>query len=232
MIDRHKFDISSGAQERLEIYHALLLKWQKAVNLVSSSSLDDAWERHFNDSIQLAMYIDQYTLSSLRKQGSATKEEDPRFRGEDIDGGDDKYVLADLGSGAGFPGLVLAILRPELEVHLIESAGRKCEFLRTVSRETDTPITIHNERVENMAGKIRPDLITARALAGLEKLCTYCRPFTEGNPGLIMLFLKGEKLEQEIADAQKTHDFNYEILPSRTAENAGIVKISGLMNRA
>lgn len=196
-------EISKEAQEKLETYHALLIKWQKAVNLVSNNSIEKAWERHFNDSIQIGFYIPGNT-----------------------------QTLIDFGSGAGFPGLVLAITRPELEVHLIESDEKKCEFLRTVSRETNTPISIHNTRIENLdPGQIRPDIITARALASLEKLCDYCRPFAAENSALTMLFLKGEKLEEEISEAQKSYDFTYEIFQSRTEKKAGIIKISGLKNR-
>ncbi len=215
-------DVSREAQEKLEVYHALLLKWQKAINLVSNQAIENARERHFNDSIQLADFLPKENLSSLRKQGSAASKEDSRFRGKG------KLVLMDMGSGAGFPGLVLSILRSELDVHLVESDGKKCEFLRTVSRETDTPVTIHNQRIEDMAGKIRPDVMTARALASLEALCEYNLPFAEENPELVLLFLKGEKAQEEIERAQQKFSFDLAQFPSETDPKGMILRISSL----
>ncbi len=194
-------DVSRETREKLEAYHALLLKWQKAINLVSAGSLNESWERHFNDSIQLESHI-------------------PESAG----------ILADFGSGAGFPGLVLAILKPELDVHLIESDARKCEFLRTVSRETNTPVSIHNARIEDMDGQIKPDMIMARALANLEKLCGYCLPFAQENPALEMLFMKGEKASAEIEEAQQKFRFDLEQFPSQTDEAGAILRLKNLQS--
>ncbi|GJL85711.1 MAG: ribosomal RNA small subunit methyltransferase G [Micavibrio sp.] len=192
-------DVSRETREKLEAYHALLLKWQKAINLVSASSVGDAWERHFNDSIQLESHIAEST-----------------------------GILADFGSGAGFPGLVLAMLRPALDVHLVESDARKCEFLRTVSRETNTPVSIHNTRIEDMDGQIKPDMITARALANLEKLCGYCLPFAQENPALELLFMKGEKADVEIEEARQKFAFDIDQFPSQTGAAGSLLRLRNL----
>jgi 16S rRNA (guanine527-N7)-methyltransferase len=180
-------NVSREIWDKLTLYRALLDKWQNAFNLVSASTLPQAWERHFADSAQLLPHIP-----------------------------DDAKVLADLGSGAGFPGMVLAILHPELEVHLIESDEKKSQFLRTVSRETQTPVIIHNSRIENMVSQVQPDVVTARALAHLSQLLEYCLPWAANNPEMVMLFLKGEQAADEVATAKGRFKFNYKTLPSLT----------------
>lgn len=201
-------------KEKLAQYEALLLKWQKAINLVSGKSLEDIEKRHFDDSLQ---------LESLIPVGAKT--------------------LMDIGSGAGFPGMVLAMARPDLMVHLVESDARKCEFLRAVSRETNTPVEIHNVRIEKLREEPDPstsladarsaqddkiDVITARALAELEVLCGYCLPFAQENPALEMLFLKGEKAAGEIEKARQRYAFDCEEFPSRTGAGGMILRLRNL----
>lgn len=187
--------VSSETLQQLEHYHGLLLKWQRAINLVSSKTLSQAWERHFVDSAQLLPLIPNHMK-----------------------------IIADLGSGAGFPGLVLAILNPHFEVCLIESDSKKCEFLRTVSRETTRTIRIFNERVENCQNSIQPGLVTARALAPVKDLLGYCQPWAQSNPDLQMLFLKGESVEKEIEEAQSLYKFTYELFPSETDPQGKILR--------
>ncbi|HOO82625.1 MAG TPA: 16S rRNA (guanine(527)-N(7))-methyltransferase RsmG [Alphaproteobacteria bacterium] len=191
-----QINVSRESMEKLEIYHALLLKWQKAVNLVSPKTLDEAWQRHFADSAQLA--------------GCVSRE---------------SSVLVDLGSGAGFPGLVLAIIRSELDVHLVESDERKCQFLRTVSRETNVDITVHNARIESVKLGVIPDIVSARALADLKMLLDYCGPWIAVNPQLECLFMKGAKARDEIIQAREFYDFECEVLPSKTDPAASILSL-------
>jgi 16S rRNA (guanine527-N7)-methyltransferase len=181
-------NVSHETWERLLLYKELLIKWQKAINLVSPNSLPNAWERHFVDSAQITAHLPP-----------------------------EAKIVVDMGSGAGFPGLVLAIMNPEIEVHLIESDEKKTQFLRTVSRETQTPVIIHTSRIENMVGQVRPDLVTARALASLSQLLDYCMPWARDNPDLKMLFLKGEMAADEIAAAKNRFKFHYKTIPSLTA---------------
>lgn len=188
-------NVSRETISRLQIYHDLLVKWQKAINLVSSKTIEDVWLRHFTDSAQLAAHL---------RQGAQ---------------------VADLGSGAGFPGMVLAIMRPDLKMILIESDNRKSEFLKNVSRETKTPVTIYNDRVEKILGVngVNPDVITARAFAPLS---TILAMIPENCQGTDLLLLKGKTALDEVAEAAKSFDFEYSDMPSRTDNDAKILKIS------
>ena len=192
-------NVSRETLVKLRKYHDILLKWQRAVNLVSPKTIPEAWQRHFEDSAQIAQFLP------------------PQAK-----------TLLDLGSGAGFPGLVLAILRPDMDVHLVESDEKKCQFLRNVSRETLTPVTIHNCRIENLEAGIIPDIITARALADLAALLGYALPYAEKNPALVLLFSKGEKADAEIAMAQESFSFEITTHPSLTHDGAQILEIWNL----
>jgi 16S rRNA (guanine527-N7)-methyltransferase len=130
-------------------------------------------------------------------------------------------VLIDLGSGAGFPGLVLAILGVP-EVHLIESDARKCAFLREAARVTGTPVAIHAGRIEAMA-PLPADVITARALAPLPKLLDIAAPFLQ--PHSICVFLKGKTAAEELRQARRQWQMKEEILPSRTDPAASILAL-------
>lgn len=187
------FDITPDQADKLCTYNALLHKWQKAINLVSRHTLSDSWLRHFVDSAQLAPLVQSYIDST-----SIVK---PR--------------LYDIGSGAGFPAVVLAMLCKNLDVHVIESDSKKCSFLRTVSRETSTQLTIHNERIEDVifegADKevLRCDIVTARALASLEDLLHYIAPLSDSNPDLRLFLPKGQKSQEEIDLALKSYKFDF-----------------------
>ena len=198
-----RFDCSAEALERLRVYHALLVKWQKAINLVSGSTLPDAWARHFADSAQMAAHL---------PAGIKT--------------------IADLGSGAGFPGLVIAIMRPDLDMHLVESDERKAQFLKTVSRETGVKVAVHAQRIEDVTGAINPDCVTARALASLNELFVYCQGWAVANSALQMLFLKGQGAETEVEAARKNYDFNVTTHPSLTQKEARLLQISDLKLRS
>lgn len=189
--DFQKFTgVSRETLARLEIYAAMLEKWQKAINLVGPATLPDLWRRHMLDSAQLFPLIP----SEARR-------------------------LADLGSGAGFPGLVLAIMGAP-DVQLIESDQRKCTFLDAVARETGTRITIHRKRLEDCAG-LNADVITARALAPLDKLLNYARPLA--SKSAICLFLKGQTADTELTEAKSVWYIEGEIQPSATHSDASIL---------
>ena len=192
-------DVSRESLEKLEIYHALLLKWQKAINLISNKTIDEAWIRHFADTVQIESNVPRETK-----------------------------ILVDLGSGAGFPGLILAILRPELDAHLIESDERKCEFLRTVSRETNVDVTVHISRIEDAYNLISPDIVTARALADLTTLLNYTQPWVEQNPALQCVFLKGAQADEELALAQEVFNFEQQKIASRTDPQGCILKLRNI----
>jgi 16S rRNA (guanine527-N7)-methyltransferase len=194
------FDVSRETLERLETYAALLERWQRVQNLVAPNTLAQVWQRHFADSAQLLALA-------------------PQAR---------KWV--DIGTGAGFPGLVIAILlanRPECGVHLIESNARKCAFLGEVARETEATVTIHNVRVESLdatSPAAGADVVTARALAPLERLIGYAAPLF--GPATRGLFLKGRQAGEEIEAARKAWTFRTRLFPSLTEAGGTIVEIT------
>ena len=194
------FPLSDDVYSKVEIYHDLLVKWQKAINLVSPKTIPESWHRHFIDSAQMSRFIPEGIK-----------------------------IYADLGCGGGYPGLVLAIMHPELDVHLVESDERKGQFMRTVIRETAiTNATVHTSRIENITQNFVPDFITARALASLEKLFVYCMPWVDQNNELQFCFMKGIRAEEEIAQAQLSYDFDFELTPSITDPNAQIIAVKNL----
>lgn len=187
---------------RLEIYAALLAKWQPAINLVGRDTLPDLWRRHMLDSAQLAEHI-----PAVGSDGEA-------------------LTIADLGSGAGFPGLVLAIMAGDAgrrwQLHLVESDARKCAFLATVARETKTEVKIHTARIEKLAA-FPADIVTARALAPLDVLLGYAEPFLM--PSSHCLFLKGAAAADELTAAAKSWKMAVEQLPSRSGPAGNLLHI-------
>lgn len=188
--DKASFDVSRETFARLELYAGLLEKWQNSINLVSKSSLSDMWQRHFLDSAQL------YPL--VKEKGGA---------------------LADIGSGAGFPGLVLGILGVK-DVHLIESDIRKAVFLREVARACDAPVKVHACRIEESPVQDAA-IVTARALAGLPQLLDYAAPLLK--EGGFCVFLKGQTAEEEIAAAQEKWKFSIKKQQSITGDNGAVL---------
>lgn len=188
--------VSRETLDRLRAYWALVEKWQPRVNLVGPSTLADPWRRHMLDSAQLAPLVPEGTAH-----------------------------LIDLGSGAGFPGLVLAILGVAERITLIESDQRKAVFLREAARITEAPATVVADRIERAA--VPPaDIITARALAPLDKLVQYARRFA--GPHTRALFLKGQDVEAELTAATRDSIVRVDSVPSQTAPGASILVLEGL----
>lgn len=198
--ERHGFFVSRETLDKLETYNELLRKWQKAINLVGPTTIDDAAERHFFDSAQMFRYIP-----------------------------DIEVTLADLGSGAGFPGLVLAMLGVK-NVHLVESDIRKATFLREVSRETSTPVTIHDKRIEDT---VIPDLdvVTARALAPLQDLLGHIDRLRTPNRPIYAVLAKGLQHGEEIDKARQVWDFVLEVFPSESDMSGKILRIKDLVKK-
>lgn len=192
------FGVSRETLDRLAAYEALLRKWNPAINLVARSTLDDVWERHFADSAQLFALLPEGTR-----------------------------VLVDLGSGAGFPGLVLAILGVP-EVHLIESDGRKAAFLREVARVTGAPATVHAQRAEQ-ADAPPADAVSARALADLSALLPLAARFLR--PGGVCLFPKGRTAADELTRARDSWTMRVEEFPSRTDPSGALLRLSEIAPR-
>jgi 16S rRNA (guanine527-N7)-methyltransferase len=162
--------VSRETLARLEAYAELLVRWSVRINLVGVNTLDDLWRRHFLDSAQLLAHVPEGTQS-----------------------------LIDLGSGAGFPGLVLAISGVP-GVELIEADARKCTFLREVARLAAAPVTIRNARIETVPAHV-VDVVTGRGCAPLDRLLGLAQPFI--GPDTLCLFPKGERANQELTAAQQ-----------------------------
>lgn len=185
-----------------QAWQALLFKWNRKINLVSPTALDDFWRRHALDSWQVWPHVP-----------------------------DEAQNFIDLGSGAGFPGLAMAMgckTKGSGHVTLVESAGKKTSFLRTVIRELGLPATASSERAETLPSKPY-DVITARAFAPLPRLFAYAQPFW--GEGTIGLFLKGEAAQEELTQASKTWTYNVEKVPSLSDSAGCLLKITELKPR-
>lgn len=187
--------VSRETAARLEAYLELLRRWQARINLVSEASLADAWRRHVLDSAQLASLIGY-----------------PNGR------------LYDIGSGAGFPGLVLAIMG-FTDVHLVESDQRKSVFLREVARITGTKIEIHAVRVEKLSPK-DADFVTARGCAALSKLLDLATPLLKASG--VCFFLKGQSVEAELTAARKAWTMRIQRFPSKSDPMGVILRLEDI----
>src|SRR5690349_16933380 len=166
--------VSRETLAHLKLYASMLVDWNQRHNLVSKSSLEDLWRRHFFDSAQLATAIPEMAAS-----------------------------LVDLGSGAGFPGLVLAELlrdRPGFRTVLYEATGKKCQFLEEVKTRLSLRVEVQNRRIEGEKPEVF-DLVTARALSALPVLLPYAQRFW--GKDTLGLFLKGQNVEGELTEARK-----------------------------
>lgn len=192
-------NVSRETLGRLTVYAELLEKWQKAINLVGKSTLPDLWRRHM---------LDSHQLLALAGRGEG--------------------CWLDLGSGAGFPALVIAICG-DFDVHAIESDQRKCLFMSNVSRETSADLTVHRGRIEEIA-PFRADVISARALAPLDKLLELAAPFSHA--GTEFLLLKGQDVDEELTKASKCWIMEVQKHRSVTSEDGSILKITDLRRRS
>ncbi len=218
------FGVSRETIERLRIYEQVLVKWQKSINLIAPSTLGTVWHRHFADSAQLVPIAREH---ARRHPGSVGEE----FR-----------HWVDLGSGAGFPGLVVAALLAELgpgeawRVTLVESDTRKAAFLAEAARQMGISpgklVEILPRRIELAATQIsvgQTRIVSARALAPLVELLHLARPlFREGTLGL---FLKGKEVDAELSEARKRFEFGVDLVPSLTGPTGRIVIVSSLRSR-
>ncbi len=185
-------DVPRETQEKLDCYVQLLIKWQARINLISSKTLPEIWHRHILDSAQLVSYLPN-TPS----------------------------VILDMGSGAGLPGVILAILTHH-QLHLVESDSRKIAFMRTALRETGTSAILHEQRMETVPA-LRPDIITARALAPLSQLITLASG--QHHEKIEYLFLKGREAKQELTALPACPKMEAECLPSMTDSQASIIRL-------
>jgi len=195
-----KYNVSRETIAKLKTYESSLVEWQNKFNLVSKSSLETAWNRHFLDSVQLWEYIPENARTML-----------------------------DFGSGAGFPGMVLAIIaaekQKELKISLVESIRKKTLYLKAVKELSGVSVNIINDRIENLSPQVA-DVITSRAMSKLENLFAYAYRFT--NKNTVMIFPKGKSYSEEIKEAQKKWRFNCEIKDNLFDNEGKILVINNL----
>ncbi len=181
----------------LELFRGLLAEWNEKMNLVGPSALEAFWGRHAYDSAQLLRLAP------------------------------DALTWADLGAGAGFPGLVLAILlkgHGGAKVHLVESMAKRCRFLAAVVEQLALPASIHNARAESLS--LTVDIVTARACAPMPRLLEFAWPYLR--KGATGLFLKGQDVESELVDATRCWDFDWDLMESLSDASGRIVRVKGL----
>ena len=187
---------SASQMADLERFRALLTEWNERMNLVGPSALEAFWPRHAYDSAQL------FELSDGAK------------------------TWADLGAGAGFPGVILAILlkdTPGARVHLVESMVKRAGFLNAVVAELALPAEVHNARAESLDMTV--DIVTARACAPMPRLLQFARPYLRR--GAVGLFLKGQDIETELAQTPKIKSYKVRLLQSRSDPSGRIVRVEG-----
>ncbi|SED60803.1 16S rRNA (guanine(527)-N(7))-methyltransferase RsmG [Bradyrhizobium erythrophlei] len=196
--------VSRETEARLDRYVALLLEWQAKTNLVAPSTLANLWTRHVSDSLQLL------SLAPSAKS------------------------WVDLGSGGGFPGVVVACASaetPGARIHLVERIAKKAAFLREAIRVTASPGTVHladiGDTVDRIAGPI--DCVTARALAPLHQLIGFAEPWVK--KGAKALFLKGQDVETELTEATKYWIIEPKLHSSRTGGQGWIVELGSIERR-
>lgn len=198
-----KYNVSRETFEKLKSYNQTLVEWQKKFNLVSKSSMENAWSRHFEDSAQLFEYIPENAKS-----------------------------LIDFGSGAGFPAMVIAIIAgektPYLNVVMVESIRKKTLFLNAVANVTKTPVTIINDRIENIPLQ-NFDVITSRAMASLKELLEYAYKFCHKNT--VCIFPKGKKYASELSEAHKFWRFKCRVVQSIVSEEGKILIINNISKK-
>ncbi len=194
-------DVSRETFIRLQRYHDLLLQWSKTHNLIGPKEREQVWERHIADSLQIWPFVKHANC------------------------------VLDIGSGAGFPGLVLASVAKASDgpdFILVEASSKRCAFLRHVARELGLKVEVLNARIEDVSRET-PDLITARAVADLSKLLEMGRPWLEN--GAKAAFLKGQTAEEELTEARHYWNFKIQSYPSKTDSRGVVLSLSEVSAR-
>ena len=195
-----KYNVSRETIAKLKAYETSLSEWQAKFNLVSNNSLSEAWNRHFLDSVQLIEYIPN-----------------------------NAKTLLDFGSGAGFPGMVIAVVvaekQPKLKITLVESIKKKTLYLNVVRELCGVNVDIINDRIENLKPQ-KADVITSRAMCNLSDLLKYAYRFTTKNT--IMLFPKGKNYQTELEKAKERWRFDCKAEQNKVSDEGVILVITNL----
>lgn len=192
----NNYNVSRETIDKIDCYVACLLDWQKKFNLIGRSTIENVWERHILDSIQL--------LTLLPK---------------------DYVTLMDIGTGAGLPGFILAICEgEEKDIYLVDSNKKKCSFLEHVAHECDVRVKIHPERIENMnIGTTKIDVITARAFSSIDNICRLTKPYIHGKSKYLLQ--KGINAKTELTNSKISSQLNVKYISSVTNKDAFILDI-------
>ena len=191
-------DLIEKNKIQLTKYVDFLIEYNNKINLIGKSTINDIWDRHITDSLQLVKNIDNYNIK-----------------------------IADLGSGAGLPGIPLSIIGIK-EVHLFEKSVRKCEFLEQAKNFSNNKIIVRNENL-NEIKKENFDIIVSRALADLNTLLHFSKNLSTKSTKL--LFLKGKKIYNEIEEAKKYWHFDYKLIDSITSNEGKIIEITSFAEK-
>ena len=194
--DLLEIDVSRETFERLNFYHDTLIKWSKTHNLIGPREREQIWTRHFADCLQLVPMIDP------------------------------DAKLVDIGSGAGFPGLVIACAQADNfrpAITLVEPNLKRCAFLRHVSHSLSLNVEVMNDRIENVSRETF-DVVTSRAVSSLTKLLEMGAPWLEN--GAKALFLKGHNAEEELTEARHYWNFKVQMKPSRSDSHGVVLSLS------
>ncbi len=201
LADEVGFDVSRETFERLGFYHDALVTWSKTHNLIGPKERAQIWPRHFVDCYQLVEQIDA------------------------------KSQIVDIGSGAGFPGLVMACAKSSEfnpSFTLVEPNAKRCAFLRHVSHKLGLNVTFVNDKIENVSRETF-DVVTSRAVANLTTLLEMGEPWLKN--GAKALFLKGQTAEEELTEARRYWNFNVQMTPSRSDSNGVVLSLSEVRTR-
>lgn len=190
------FDVSRETLDKLKLYASTLAKWQKAKNLVANSTIEEQWQRHFLDSAQLFPLIRHCHPT-------------------------EQLNILDVGSGAGFPGLVLAVMGLG-HASMVEANGRKCTFMNNVIREVAASATVINERIESVKYQ-QVDIVTSRACAKIEQLLVWSAPFVGLTTELWLL--KGATAEEELTQACALWNMSVERFDSKSSDEGVILRL-------
>jgi 16S rRNA (guanine527-N7)-methyltransferase len=194
------YGVSHETILRLQVYRDMLVLWNEKFNLISASTIPQIWTRHFSDSAQLMRFIP-----------------------------DNATTVADMGAGAGFPGLMLAILAKgtdrKLHIHEIEATNKKADFLKAVVDELNLPVTIRRDRIEDIRD-LKVDVVTARALKALPELLVYANYLAHKDT--ICIFPKGRAAAEELTAARKYWTFGLDTHPSLSDESGSILVLNSL----
>jgi 16S rRNA (guanine527-N7)-methyltransferase len=189
-------NVSRETLERLTEFKNLLIKWNQKINLIGKESINEVWLRHIIDSAQLLKFISK------------------------------ENIICDLGSGAGFPGIVLSLCGVG-NISLVESDRRKSIFLTEAAKLTNNTLNIINERVEKLNG-IKANVITARGFAALAEIFSLCENILRENSRLKLVLLKGKTIKDEIDKALKGWSFDYKLYPSISNQDGSVIVISNV----